>query len=182
MISLRSASAFGAVLFFITVSAFGQPAIPVSPYATPVFQLPPIGLAGSETAQVNVVNTATVAATSTGATAPSCTGTITFYNASGSIIGSASSFTVAGGQIFSATLPYASTGGSGSRTVIRVAIVLSTTTTSGLQPPQPPAPCALASSLETYDTATGVTHAFVSGVSAQGLTAVIRPALFAPAP
>jgi hypothetical protein len=59
--------------------------------------------------------------------------------------------------------------------------VFSAISIATLQPPLLP-PCALASSLETYDTATGVTHAFVSGVAAQGLTAVIRSAMFAPAP
>jgi hypothetical protein len=177
MTSRRSAAAFGAGVFFITVSAFGQPPILTSPYATPLFQLPPIGLAGSETAQVNLINTATTATPSTGAVEPSCTGTITFYNASGSIIGSATSFTAGSGQIVSVSLPYASTGASGSRIVIRVGIVLLATATG----PQPPPPCALASSLETYDTATGVTHLFASGVAAQGLTAVLRPAVFSAA-
>jgi hypothetical protein len=112
--------------------------------------LPAIGLGSSETAQVNVTNLA--AASSSGAAA-SCTGTIAFLSASGSTIGSATPFAVTSGQTFSAKLPYASTAASG-RTVVRG--VVSLTTTSGT-------PCALATTLETYDTTTGATHAFFIG-------------------
>jgi hypothetical protein len=155
--------AFSAGVFFMALSAFGQIVIPSGPFApAPLSQFPPIGLAAGETAQVNVINTATQ---STGGAAPSCTGTITFYNASGSMIGAATSFAVGSGQIFSVTRPYASTGASGSRTVVRVAIV-STVVEIGPEA-SPPPPCALASSLETYDSATGVTHVFVTGLAAQ---------------
>jgi hypothetical protein len=165
--------AFSAGVFFTALSAFGQIMIPAGPYAPPLpSQFPPIGLAASETAQVNVANTGTP---STGGTAPSCTGTITFYNAGGSIIGAATSFAVGSGQIFSATLPYASTGAAGSRTVVRAQIALLTVTTGSLQL----APCALASSLETYDTATGVTHSLIAGLAPTG---IIRAVLSATAP
>jgi hypothetical protein len=113
---------------------------------TPVF-----GLASTETAQINVVN---VAKASSGGTAASCTGTISFLNASGTVIGSATPFTVTSGQIFSATLPFNSVGASGIRTEIRGEITV-TETTGAMQ-----APCALTSSLETYDTSTGATHLY----------------------
>jgi hypothetical protein len=177
MTSKAIVPAFSAGLFFMALSAFGQIAIPKGPYApAPPSQFPPIGLASSETAQINVVNTAIQ---SIGGTAPSCTGTITFYNASGAVIGAATSFAVGSGQIFSATLPYASTGTSGSRTVIRAAIALSSIVAQfGIQSSGPP-PCALASSLETYDTATGVTHSLIAGLAS---TSVIRAVLSATAP
>jgi hypothetical protein len=182
MISRRTVPVFAAGVLFMTVSAFGQPAIPVSAVPLQSSQFPPIGLASSETAQVNVVNTAAAPSSSPAGntTPPSCTGTITFYNSTGSTIGAATSFTVGAGQIFSATLPYASIGASGSREVIRVAVALSLVTVASLQPP---ALCTLASSLETYDTATGVTHTFVAGATGQGLFGVIRGTpLVVPAP
>jgi hypothetical protein len=100
---------------------------------------PPVGLASSETAQVNVVNLAAAA---------SCKGSISFFNASGAAIGSAAPFTIATGQIFSASLPFSAAGASGARAVIRGLVTLTDAT------------CAVASSLETFDTTTGVTHVF----------------------
>src|ERR1035437_2337630 len=65
----------------------------------------PVGLAVGETVQVNVTNLAS--ATKSG-TAASCTGTVTFFNATGTAIGAAASFTAGSGQIVSAKWPYAS--------------------------------------------------------------------------
>ena len=112
------------------------------------FTYPPVGLGSSETAQLNVVNDAT---TSSSGTAASCTGTIAFLNASGTAIGTATSFTVTSGQIASASLPFSRVGATGIRTEIRGVITLTTTTGSGV-------PCSLASSLETFDTSSGATH------------------------
>lgn len=116
---------------------------------------PPVGLATSETLQINVVN---LASNSSSGTAASCTGTITFVNPSGATIGSAASFTVTSGQTSSISLPFAKSGAS-ARTEIRG--VISYTVTSDV-------PCSLASSLETYDTATGVTHLFLSNEASAG--------------
>jgi hypothetical protein len=113
----------------------------------------PIGLASSETAQVNLVN---LASNPSSGTAASCTGSVSFLSAAGTAVGSATSFTITSGKTFSATLPYASTAASG-RTVVRAVVTQTFTTGSSA------APCQLASSLETYDTATGVTHGFVTG-------------------
>lgn len=113
----------------------------------------PIGLGSSETLQVNVVN---VASNSSSGTAASCTGTIGFVNSSGTAIGSATSFTVTSGQISSVSLPFAKVGASGARTEVRAVVTLTVTTGSGA------APCELRSSLETFDTSTGVTHAYLS--------------------
>ena len=113
----------------------------------------PIGLASSETVQVNVVNVATA---SSSGTAAFCTGTIGFVNSGGTAIGSATSFTVTSGQTFSATLPFSKAGASGTRTEVRAIVTVTDTTGSGA------APCQLTSSLETYDTATGVTHVYLA--------------------
>jgi len=180
MLTSSAVPAFCASVLFITFSAFGQnTALPVA-YTAPSSQLPPIGLAVGETAQVNVVNTAVVntavanTATPSGGPAPSCTGTITFYNSTGAIIGTAASFTVGSGQIFSATLPFASIGASGLRTVIRAAIALSSGIAT-LLPPVPQPSCALAFSLETYDNSTGVTHSLVSGTAPGPIAIFLRP-------
>jgi hypothetical protein len=110
---------------------------------------PPVGLASSETAQINVAN---LASNSAKGTAASCSGTIAFLNSSGVTIGSATPFTVTSGQIYSVSLPFAKTGAS-VRTEIRGVIGYSTTSD---------VPCTLSSSLETYDSTTGVTHIFLS--------------------
>jgi hypothetical protein len=86
----------------------------------------PTGLAISETAQINVAN---VARASSSGTAASCTGTISFLDASGNTIGTATSFTVTSGQIVFASLPYSSTGASG-RTVIRGLVQLTESSSS----------------------------------------------------
>src|ERR1035438_7507303 len=121
--------------------------------STRVSTYPPIGLGSTETAQVNVVNTATA---SSSGTAASCTGSISFLNASGTVIGTAKTFTVTSGQIFSATLPFTSAGASGTRTEVRGQVSLTVTTGTGA------APCALTTSLETYDSSIGATHAYLS--------------------
>jgi hypothetical protein len=151
-------------LLFVAASAFGQ----TTNTLTTSSSVPPVGLAMSETMQVNVVNTAVATAspfpggTISGSTAgPSCTGTIAFYNNKGTIIGSATSFTVTTGQIYSLPLLYSSAVGSGARTVIRAVITNETPITAFGIPP-----CDLAYSLETYDTQSGATHVFVSGVVA----------------
>ena len=120
---------------------------------------PPIGLGSPETAQINVVNTAT---TVSGGTAASCTGSISFLNASGTTIGSATTFTVGSGQISSVTLPFSKAGASSTRTEIRGVVSLTVTTGSGA------APCALATSLETYDSSTGATHVYLASPDGGG--------------
>lgn len=131
--------------------------------------LPPVGLATTETAQINVMSAA--AGYPGGAFVTSCQVSVTFYGSDGSALGKATEFTVGNiGQIFSAKLPYAVTGATGLRTSVgaRIALTPAPSAFSTLSPPIPP--CAVAFSLETFDTATGVTHAFVSGQAAQGAT------------
>lgn len=138
---------------FTVCAAFAQTNTTTTATFTRSEDLPVMGVAITDTLQVNLVNTA--AASSSG-TAASCTGSVSFYNAAGSILGTATNFTLGSGQISSVKLPYASAGGSGSRALVRTVV-----TSQGTAPPT--APCALGVTLETYDTATGVTHAFAAG-------------------
>jgi hypothetical protein len=119
---------------------------------------PPVGLATTETIQINVLNTAT---SSQNGTAASCAGTITFSNSLGSAIGTPTPFTVASGQVASAKLPFASSGASARAEI--VGSIQSTVTF-----PQK-TPCSLVFSLETYDTSSGVTHIFLGNASANAL-------------
>jgi len=191
MLNRKTVLALVAVPFVVVVSAFGQTTSTNAIYTT-TSTLPPVGLAPTETAQVNVVNTASATLAYLGAvsasTTPSCTGSIAFLNAKGATIGTATPFTVGSGQIFSATLPYALPGASSSRTVIRAEIVSTITIPAPMlgiaSGPNVSATlvvpaCALQSSFETYDTATGVTHVFISGpAAAQILTPAIRSGNF----
>jgi hypothetical protein len=105
--------------------------------------LPSVGMASTETAQVNVVNTA-------GTSGTSCSATISFLDTNGSTIGNATTFTIGGGQTFSVSLPFSQAPGTSARAQIRA--VVNVTTSS----------CALMSSFELFDTATGVLHALFS--------------------
>jgi hypothetical protein len=137
-----------AIVILLASSAFAQS---TTTSATRSFDYPPVGLASSETMQINVLNSATA---SSSGTAASCTGSISFTSPTGAALGAATSFTVTSGDIFSATLPFAKTAATGTRT--EVVGVISVTTTSGT-------PCGLRTSLETFDTASGVTHVYLAG-------------------
>jgi hypothetical protein len=126
-------------------TALAQNAMMPSPR---VSSFPPVGLGSSETAVISVVNLATDTTTSKA----SCTGTISFVNASGVTIGAATTYTVTAGQIFSAKLPFASSGGASPRAEIRGVVQVNAITTS----PRPP--CSAQFTMETYDTATSATH------------------------
>jgi len=113
--------------------------------------LPPVGLAASESAQINLVN---IAAASSSGTAASCTGAISFLNSSGTVIGSATTYTLGTNQSKSVTLPYASVGATG-RTSIRGVVTQTTTEGSGV-------PCQVLVSFEIFDTSTGATHVYIA--------------------
>jgi hypothetical protein len=125
------------------------------------YAFPPVGLAFPETLQVSAVNVPVPSLLAgdfsnlipSTAVLPSCagTGTITFTNASGMIIGAPIPFTVPFGQIFSAPLPFSMTGYPGFRGEILVSLHITTSIS-----------CSLSISLETFDTNTGVTHAIQS--------------------
>jgi hypothetical protein len=120
------------------------------------FTFPPVGLGSSETAEINLIN---VAANLSNGTAASCVGNVTFTNAAGTTLGTATPFTLTAGQVTTVRLPFASAGVSGTRTVIR-ALINETVPTATPRPP-----CALEISFQTFDTATGATHALLTGVS-----------------
>jgi hypothetical protein len=155
---MRFGSLFIAISLW-TVPTFAQPGLPTTPPRT--VNLPVVGLASSETAQVNVANLAASflfvsGAFSAGSTMP-CTGTIAFYDASGTAIGTATPFSISTGQISSATVPYSAVvpgdpppNGNG-RTTIRATVATNA--------------CSVATNIETFDTATGVTHVHVEGSS-----------------
>ena len=143
--------------FVLTLLAAAAPALwaqssTTSTTFTATQNLPPIGLASTETAQVNAVN---VAEASSSGTAASCTGSISFLNSSGTVIGTAATYTLGTNQLKSVSLPYSSAGATG-RAEIRAVVTQTVTTGSDV-------PCDLLISLETFDTASGVTHVYLSG-------------------
>ena len=128
-----------------SASAFAQ----TSTTTSRTRSFPPAGLAPTETLQINLLNSAAVSSTGTAAL---CTGSVSFINATGGTIGTAQSFTVASNQIVSIRLPFASSG-----STTRAEIVAAVTFTPST------APCALSTTLEVYDTSTGVAHVHLSG-------------------
>jgi hypothetical protein len=124
---------------------------------------PPVGLAFTETAQINVANTAANPATGTAA---SCTGTISFNSATGASAQTAVKFTVTAGQISSAELTAAKLGViNGQRSEFIGSVQLTLT---------PKTPCTLSISLETFDSTTGVTHVYLQS-PAGGPVTVLYP-------
>lgn len=146
----------------MAICAFGQSGTPTPASTTRTSSLPPVGIGVTETVQVILTNTAT---SSSKGTAASCAGSVSFYNASGTMIGTTESFTLASGQIEQVGLPYASAGSTAVRALVRAAVSLTTMFPSS-------APCALSYSLATFDTATGVTHAIVIGT---GIAQIATP-------
>ncbi len=128
--------------------ALAQTTTPTPSTITRTIGFLPVGLAGTETIQVNVVN---LAANSSSGTTATCTGTVTFLGSTGTALASATTFTVTSGQIFSAPLL-----GSGARKEVRTQISLTF-------PSSAPPPCQLAATLETFDTTTGATHVHLEG-------------------
>ena len=141
-----------------------------APQPAPNIVLPPIGLAASETAAVNLINTAP---TFSSGVAASCGGSVAFYDAAGTAIGTSTSFTIATGQIVSVKLPYDATGAAADgQTIVRaeIALAMPPSTVAVLSSALSTPPCELEFSLETIDSATGVGHALVSGTSARGIS------------
>ena len=114
----------------------------------PVVKFPSVGLASTETVRVSLVNTATALPSGTAA---SCTGNVAFVNAAGATIGSATNFTVASLATSSVSLAFAQSGFASPRGQVRVVV---TATIPQTNVP----PCNLMISVETMDSATGVTH------------------------
>lgn len=118
----------------------------------------PVGVATTETIQVNVANTAT----GSSSTAAACSGTISFTVAGAKTQPAAAKFTVAAGEIYSTDLAWANLGASGRAEVL---VALQVSQTAGV-------PCAAISSVETYDTSSGVTHSYQTNPAANGPVAV----------
>ncbi len=152
-------------LFGAISSSWAQTTLPST--LTRDYVFPPLGLASSETASITVVNVATSSSTTgtTTAATPSCSGTISFANATGAI-GSPTSFTVTAQQFATATLSFASAGLTGDRGEILGKVSLTTAAHT---------PCSLMLSLETYDSTSGATHAVLS--NAQAIVGSIIPVL-----
>jgi hypothetical protein len=150
--------------FLIAVSLGAGVSRAQGPSSLPrVVNLAAVGLASTETAQVNVVNLAASVQSVTPGSTPAdgvkalCTGGVTFYNSSGDITTSSPSFAIGSGQIFSATLPYSETlpanGTSSARTAVWATVTIGGNNTANA--------CAPAANIETFDTATGVAHLHV---------------------
>ena len=111
LIHKNNLSVAGTLAIWLAASAGVQSAAAQSAAATtptPIsftrsFTFPAVGLAGTETLEVTVANLV-AAPTSSTATA-SCTGTVSFSNASGAAIGAPAKFTVGAGQIFPRRCP-----------------------------------------------------------------------------
>jgi len=165
------------LVILLAASAAAQgplaPAPPPPLSITRNYNFPPVGLAGTETLQVNVVSTSTVTVASlVPDQAPaSCTGTISFANASGTAIGAPVPFTIPPGQVYSAPLPFSKTAYS-SRGEVVASVQQTVVFSQGI-------PCTLAISLETFDTGTGVTHVLLTSPAPgapPALFSVISPA------
>jgi hypothetical protein len=144
-----------ALTLLVGACAFAQTTTTTTTHDT---SLGPIGVASTETVQINVAN---LASNSSTGTAASCSGSVSFNNATGNAIGTSTSFTLTAGQISSVALPFAKIGASGTRAEVVGVLSLTTTSTSD-------APCDLHYSLETYDSTSGVTHVFVAGGAQAG--------------
>jgi hypothetical protein len=138
---------FFAITAVFAVSSFAQ----TTTTRTTDYTFPLVGLGSTETIGVNLIN---LASNTSNGTASSCTGSVTFINAAGTTIGTATTFTLAAHAVTSINLPFSSSGISGIRGLIRT--VLATTTSYNV-------PCSLSYTLNTFDTSSGVTHVFISG-------------------
>ena len=140
------------------LSAFAQGSTSTST-TTQTFLFPPVGLGSTETAQVNVVN---IAPATSGGTAASCTGAVSFASSTGTVIGKATTFTVGTGQITSVALPFGTSGFAGTHGEFVATVTHTVTRPSTV-------PCSLVFSLETFATATGETHVVLTNSASGGL-------------
>jgi hypothetical protein len=165
---------FAAALCVAVSPVRSQIATPITTTGARVYVFPPVGLGSGETASITVVNTAVSSSvasplftSATQQSAPSCTGTISFFNANGAI-GTPASFTVGAEGFQTVTLPFASAGLTGNRGEILGKISLAVSS----------APCSPMFALETYDSATFATHAVLSNAVAtlaQGSPPILLP-------
>ena len=150
-----------AIASLTTLAAMAQPVTTTAAATTRSTALPPIGLGTTETARVNLTN---VAVASQAGLAASCEGNVAFLNAAGATIGTATTFKIATLVTASVSLPFTAAGLTGPRGVIRAVVTVNRPATTSNSPAPP---CSLLSSVETFDTVSGATHAyFVDQVSA----------------
>ena len=147
-----------AIASLSAIAAIGQP----TTATTRVTTLPPIGLGTTETARISLTNVATA---STAGTAASCDGSVSFLNAAGATIGTATTFKIASLQTSIASLPFSSAGLTGPRGVIR-GVVSVTRPASTTASPAPP--CSLLLAMETFETVSGATHLYFNEQVAVG--------------
>jgi len=155
-------------------AAFAQPPVPVfvpaasttttsttTPPTPQPMPLPPFGLGSTEVARIDLLN---AAAASSSGTAASCTGTVAFYNASGTLIGSSTSYTLGTNQISSVSLSFGSAGLTSPRgeitAMITPTVPSSSSSSSSTSSSTTAAPCQLLATLSTYDQVSGATHLF----------------------
>ncbi|MDE3196703.1 MAG: hypothetical protein KGN84_10185 [Acidobacteriota bacterium] len=142
--------------------AFAQPS-PTTTTTTSTTNLPPAGIGAMETLQIILTNTASSSVSSLASpAAPSCTGSVAFYNASGTQIGSPSSFMLGSNQITSVNLSYASAGSTAVRALVRPVISITTTRPN-------PSPCALSYSVVAFNASAGVTTAVLGQGTINGV-------------
>ncbi len=163
MSNIFKSQRLAAALLLGAISLFGQGSTPGTQVSQPAPEFPAVGLATTETAQVNVTN---IAGPGPGpGLAPSCAGDIELYATDAKsgldIFIQGAGFSVTSGQTFSVTLPYSRTGSSAPRQLVH-AVINNATHTLTAQNPVPPL-CTLESSLEIFDTSTGVVHSVVRG-------------------
>jgi hypothetical protein len=119
-----------------------------------------VGLASSETAQLNVLNLQEPGTTAS-ATAAACPVTLEFVNVSGAVVGTPLQKSIAPGQAVSA--PYALPSVTSPRTEIRAVVITQTVSAAAGSTVIPVSPtCNLLPSLEIVDTSGGTTHVFTT--------------------
>jgi hypothetical protein len=144
--------------------AFAQVSTGTSTF-TRSYSFPPVGLASSETAQVNVVNIA-AGSTAANATATTCAGTVTFANASGKTIGTPVSFTTTGSEVFSTQLTFSQLAATGTRGEFVASVQVAGSVAVRAQ-------CSLVFSLETFDDTTGATHVYLGNSAASAVSSLV---------
>jgi len=151
-------------LFFLIIAGFGCACALAQGKGETVttttnFVFPPVGLTSGYTAAVNLVNIAP-ASTAANATAPACTGSVTFANSTGTVIGAAVPFTTKGSVITTESISAATAGVTTAAPRAEIVVSVQQTTTRPST-----APCSLVYSLEVYDS-TGATHVFLGNAAA----------------
>jgi hypothetical protein len=148
-----SAAALGALT--VPALAANNPAPPTPPAPPAImrtFVFPAVGLASSESARIAAVN---IAPASHKGTAASCSGTISFTNASGAPVGKPAQFSIGTGDIAYGDVLGLDPSSNSVRNEFQGSVQVTIDPASG-------APCSLLLTLEVFDTATGVTHGLMT--------------------